>query len=107
TMSFNAGTHTGTFTTSTLTGPSSDLTVTNITFVGWTCNSTISTNNTFTITVDPAPTVNAGVDQVVCSNSPTVTLAGSFGGGASSASWSGGGGTFSDITSPTSTYSPS
>jgi hypothetical protein len=46
-----------------------------------------------TITVDPAATVNAGPDQVVCGNT-TITLAGSVGGSATSATWSGGAGTY-------------
>ena len=46
------------------------------------------------VTIGQAATVNAGVDQTVCSSAPTVTLAGSFGGSATTATWSGGG-TFS------------
>src|SRR5439155_12531176 len=49
-------------------------------------------SSTATLTVSPAATVNAGADQTVCASSPDVTLAGSFGGGASSATWSGGAG---------------
>ncbi|SFO01507.1 HYR domain-containing protein, partial [Bizionia echini] len=51
--------------------------------------------DTVIITVNPAATVNAGPDQTICSNE-TVVLSGSFGGSASSASWSSNGsGTFS------------
>ncbi|HXR81152.1 MAG TPA: hypothetical protein VN763_09555, partial [Saprospiraceae bacterium] len=39
-------------------------------------------------------TVNAGADQEVCASAPAVTLAGIIGGGATSATWSGGAGTF-------------
>jgi hypothetical protein len=46
------------------------------------------------ITINPAATANANVDQAICSNS-TVTLAGSVGGSASTGTWSGGSGTFS------------
>src|SRR5205823_1692852 len=47
------------------------------------------------ITITPAATVNAGVDQIVCSSSPQVSLAGAVGGGATSGTWSGGTGSFS------------
>ncbi|HNG94699.1 MAG TPA: SMP-30/gluconolactonase/LRE family protein, partial [Acidobacteriota bacterium] len=78
---------------------------------------TLTTNNpggvcgagsdSMTITIVPLAIVNAGPDQTVCSGSG-VTLAGSFGGGASSATWSGGGGTFvPNASSPTATYTPS
>ncbi len=51
---------------------------------------------------------NAGADQTVCASDPTVTLNGSIGGGASSATWSGGTGTFTyDIPSQTWQYHPS
>lgn len=46
------------------------------------------------IFINPPATVNAGADQTVCSASPTVTLAGSIGGSATSATWSGGTGIF-------------
>ena len=49
---------------------------------------------TVVLTINPLATVNAGTDQTVCSSSP-VTLAGTVGGGASTATWSGGFGTFS------------
>ncbi|MFV8378400.1 LamG-like jellyroll fold domain-containing protein [Flavobacterium sp. LB3R33] len=61
---------------------------------------------TRTITVDTASTVSAGTNQTICSNT-TATMAGSFGGGASSAIWStSGSGTFNNNT-PTAIYSPS
>ncbi len=47
-----------------------------------------------TITVDPAPTVNAGPDQQVCTANPVVYLSGTVGGSASSGSWQGNGGSF-------------
>ena len=43
------------------------------------------------VTINPAATVNAGPDQAICALA-SATLAGSFGGGATSAIWSGGGG---------------
>src|SRR5207244_3222971 len=46
------------------------------------------------ISILPAATTNAGLDQTVCATSPQVTLAGAIGGGATSGTWSGGAGTF-------------
>ena len=46
------------------------------------------------LTVNDAPTVQAGPNQTVCASSPATLLAGSFGGLATSATWSGAG-TFS------------
>jgi len=46
------------------------------------------------ITISPLATVNAGVDQSLCSTSPQAQLAGVVGGGATSGTWSGGGGSF-------------
>jgi hypothetical protein len=46
------------------------------------------------ITINTQPTVNAGVNQVICAGA-TVTLNGSVGGSATSGLWSGGSGTFS------------
>jgi hypothetical protein len=48
-----------------------------------------------TIVINPVATVNAGPDQITCAVSPLVQLAGSVGGAATGATWSGGGGTFS------------
>ncbi|MCK3685487.1 PKD-like domain-containing protein, partial [Maribellus sp. YY47] len=63
--------------------------------------------DTYTIQVDPIATVTAGDDQTVCQGDPVV-LTGSFGGGASSATWVGGTGTFSpDRNTPNATYTPS
>jgi len=55
------------------------------------------------ITFTPAPTVNAGTDQTVCSNNATSTLAGSIT-IATGGTWSGGNGTFtpsSSVLNPT------
>ena len=59
------------------------------------------------ITINPAATANAGADRRVCSSSPSVQLAGSVGGGATSGTWSGGAGTFSPNASAlNATYTP-
>src|SRR5207244_5943712 len=50
--------------------------------------------DTMVITINAPATANAGLDQTACASSPTVTLAGTVGGAASSGSWSGGAGTF-------------
>ncbi|MFC2126283.1 PKD domain-containing protein [Bacteroidota bacterium] len=57
------------------------------------------------IQINRAPTVYAGADVVVCEGSD-VNLNGSIGGGASSATWSGGTGTFIDITHLGTNYTP-
>ena len=58
-----------------------------------------------TVIINPTPTVDAGTDRVICSGQ-NVPLNGTIGGGASSARWSGGTGTFSDPASPQTTYTP-
>ena len=58
------------------------------------------------ITVNDLPTVEAGAARTICEGE-TVTLAGSFGGGATSVAWSGGAGTYApNEQSPTATYTP-
>jgi hypothetical protein len=65
-------------------------------------------NDQIRITINPAATANAGADQVVCTTSPQVQLAGVLGGAATSASWTGGTGSFSpDASTPNATYTPS
>jgi gliding motility-associated-like protein len=59
-----------------------------------------------TVTVNAVPTVNAGSAKGVCPGN-SVELNGFFGGSATSASWSGGEGTFADKNSPVTTYTPS
>lgn len=54
------------------------------------CTSTDDVN----VTTDPPATANAGPAQTIC-NGSTATLAGSVGGSATSATWGGGGGTYS------------
>src|SRR5207244_2487843 len=65
-------------------------------------------SSSLVVTINPAATANAGPDQTVCASSPTVTLAGSVGGGASSGTWSGGAGTFNpNNTTLNAQYTPS
>ena len=54
----------------------------------------LAENDAATITIETAPTVNAGVDQSICSNNAVTTLNATFT-GASSGEWTGGGGSFS------------
>ncbi|HNI43042.1 MAG TPA: hypothetical protein PK230_00005 [Chitinophagales bacterium] len=70
------------------------------------CSSAPSCRTATTFVINPAATANAGTAQSVCADS-TVTLAGSIGGSATSATWSAPSGTFSDVNSLTSTYTPS
>jgi gliding motility-associated-like protein len=57
--------------------------------------------------IDQIPTVNAGADQTIC-NGSSANLAGSFSGSATSATWSGGTGTYSpNNTSLNPVYTPS
>ncbi|MBV9989349.1 MAG: gliding motility-associated C-terminal domain-containing protein, partial [Chitinophagaceae bacterium] len=62
-------------------------------------------NASGTVIIHPAAIVYAGPNQVVCAG-VTVQLAGSFSGSATKASWSGGGGSFSNANSVTSQYTP-
>ena len=64
-------------------------------------------SDTFRLRVQDAAEVDAGPDQTICETMP-IQLAGSFGGGAGSANWSGGGGTYTpNAQSPTASYQPS
>src|SRR5260221_386982 len=66
-----------------------------------------SVNDQMIITINPAATVNAGVDQTICGGS-TVSLAGAIGGSATVGTWSGGGGTFNpNATTLNAIYTPS
>ena len=58
-----------------------------------------------TVTINPEPTVNAGVDQTVCAGT-IVSLTGIIGGTATAASWSGGSGSFSTTSQLTTQYTP-
>ena len=55
--------------------------------------------------MDPLPTANAGADQTICQGT-SVTMNGSVGGGATSGTWSGGTGTFTNPGSLNTTYTP-
>src|SRR5690606_19262792 len=52
-------------------------------------------SDSMVVTINQAATVNAGVAQTVCADG-SVSLSGSFGGGATSATWSAPSGTFSN-----------
>ncbi|MES2591170.1 MAG: PKD domain-containing protein [Bacteroidota bacterium] len=66
-----------------------------------------SVSDTVTITINQLPTANAGSTQYVCSGIP-ITLAGSIAGSATSASWSGGTGTYApNNTTLNAVYTPS
>ncbi len=66
-----------------------------------------SVNDQMVITIMALPTVSAGLDQTIC-NGTTATLAGTIGGAATSAIWSGGTGTFApNNTTLNAVYTPS
>lgn len=58
------------------------------------------------VSISAAPIVNAGTDQLLCSNESSVTLAGSVSGPTTTGSWSGGAGAFSSPSNLTSSYTP-
>lgn len=64
-----------------------------------------STQGSATVTINTPATANAGSAQSVCAGG-TITLAGSIGGSATSSTWSAPTGTFSNVSSLTSTYTP-
>lgn len=66
------------------------------------CN---AVSDDITITITPAPTIDAGIDQALCSNNSVATLAASVT-VSSGGTWSGGSGTYSAINSLNSTYTP-
>src|SRR5206468_1759326 len=60
-----------------------------------TCASPTTANSAIaTVTVNAIATASAGGNQTVCASSPTVTLAGTVGGGATGGTWNGGTGSF-------------
>jgi hypothetical protein len=64
-------------------------------------------NDVMVVTITPAPTINAGIDQTVCASAPSVVLNGSVI-VASGGTWSGGSGTFNpDNSTLNATYTPS
>jgi hypothetical protein len=64
------------------------------------------TTDQVTITFLQGPSANAGSDQIICSGN-TVSLSGTLGGTATTGSWSGGTGTFSNSSVLNTTYTPS
>lgn len=78
----------------------------NLTLTSNASGSCSSASDVMIVTVVSSPTVNANIDQTICAGG-TITLAGTIGGGASSATWSAPTGTFSNSASLTSTYTPS
>jgi gliding motility-associated-like protein len=70
------------------------------------CN---SEQDSLTITITPAPVVNAGVDDTICSNMGSIALSGTVAGGASSGSWStiGGTGSFTNANALSTAYNMS
>ncbi|MBL4577261.1 MAG: hypothetical protein JKX74_02240, partial [Flavobacteriales bacterium] len=67
----------------------------------------VAVSDIMVITIDPAPTVNAGLDQTKCSNNRVTSLSGSFTVAASVLWTSTGTGVFADPTNPITTYTPS
>jgi len=63
------------------------------------------TEGSAAVTINPGATANAGLPQSVCAGG-TITLAGSIGGSATSSTWSAPSGSFSNVSSLTSTYTP-
>ncbi|MBK9462186.1 MAG: hypothetical protein IPN94_22890 [Sphingobacteriales bacterium] len=70
------------------------------------CSGSPNCRTAATFVINTAATANAGTPQTVCAGS-SITLAGSIGGGATSSTWSAPSGTFSNVNSLTSTYTPS
>lgn len=71
------------------------------------CSSTPTCREAVTFVIDPAATVGAGADQNMCTTAGTATMSGSFGGGASSATWStAGDGSFDNTSLMNAVYTP-
>lgn len=66
----------------------------------------LAVNDAVTITITPAPVVNAGPDQTVCGNNAVANLSGSVT-VTGTGTWSGGSGAFGDANSLSTTYTPS
>ena len=64
------------------------------------CNPAVTSDPPAELTVNVAPTVEAGPNQTVCASSPAAALAGSFGGLATTATWSGAGAFAPNATTP-------
>ncbi len=60
------------------------------------------------VTISPAATVNAGLDQTICSTTASINVTGLRGGSATSSTWSTSGtGTFGNVANLNTTYTPS
>jgi len=71
------------------------------------CTSDPSSFGSEVVTVNPSPTVSAGnYTTPICQGATTPNLGGSFGGGATGATWDdgGAGGTFADVSDPNTSY---
>jgi len=78
-----------------------------VTVYGTTALECPRTSAPFTVVIGQPATVNAGLDQTICSNTPA-SLVGTIGGSAGSATWStSGSGSFGSTSSLTTTYTPS
>ncbi len=65
----------------------------------------VAVSDSIIVTIDPAPTVNAGLDDTSCVNNATITLAATFS-GAGGISWTGNGTFIPNIFDPNATYTP-
>lgn len=81
----------------------------NLTSTGNSNGTCIAVSNSITLSITPAPIVNAGANQTVCKNNALVSLAGTVNAGATTGNWStpNGTGVFANSTNLTTTYTPS
>lgn len=109
TMNFTAGNPgSGTFSTPVLNQGTTIVTITNLSSSY--CGNTISSFNTTSVTVNPAPTATSGTPILACSSETAIAVtAGSSASNYTSVTWSSSGtGTFTDVNSLTTcTYTPS
>lgn len=80
-----------------------------LTSTGNSGGSCLAVVDSFTLTILPAPQVNAGPNQTVCANNALVNLSATVTGGATTGSWSAinGTGTFGNANALSTTYNPS
>ncbi len=104
----NANSLITTYTLSTADKLSSSINFT-LTSTGNSSGTCIAVNNVMTLTITPAPIVNAGLNQTVCKNNPIVTLSGSVTAGATTGTWSSPNGTglFGNANLLNTNYTPS
>jgi gliding motility-associated-like protein len=104
TFSPNRNTLNATYTPSTTEITNGSVTLTLTSTGNGTCN---AVSDVVKLNITPGPTVNAGLDQIVCGNNASLTLAGSVT-VATGGSWTGGTGTFSpNRTTLNASYTPS